>query len=553
MMKNKPIARFSPTNKTQENLRRFADQMISMAAKGRMTLQLLRDISFEIMDFTGCSVVEIAYTERGKIFHCDARINEAPAFFCETVKEDSSIHIPFKDSLKLPVDLSMFTGSFPYSYDPENTPNLVKLLNNSLKNSSEQILQLIIPVGQHICGVALLAFDTEKSLQTGDAELLEDFSRSLGLALSHNQSQFELRERVKELTCMYGIANLASKSNQKTAKLLDKIVTLLPPAWLYPEITEACILLDNVPHCTSGFTNSDFCQSSKIIVNGMIRGKVQVIYTESRPQLDEGPFLTEERHLIDSIAREVSLLLERRQAEKEQLRLHEQLKHADRLATIGQLAAGVAHELNEPLTGILGFAELLMDIDGMPQQALKDIGRIESASLHAREVVRKLLLFSRQVPTKSGPVDINRSIKDVISFLKGRLARNSITTTTELKADLPSISADAAQIRQIIVNLFVNATHAMPKGGTISVKTTQDEKFVQLEIADTGAGMTTEVKEKAFLPFFTTKDVNHGTGLGLSVVHGIINSHHGSIKLESEINHGTKFNISLPIEQPSDE
>ena len=544
----------SLSSRTKDDFRRFSDAVMSLAAKGRITLELLRDISFRLMDFTGCGVVEIAYAEREKIFHCDSRRDENPAFFCDTVKPSPSLSEPLKSILKMPIDLSAFVGSFPDTYVPEKVVRFARLVGDEGDGEFGQVLQLAIPVGDRICGVALLAFPAEYyRIAESDVEPLEDLSRSLGLALSHNQAQFELRERVKELTCMYNIANLAARSNRKIGGLLDSIVALLPPAWLYPEITEACITLEGERHCTSGFIRTKFSQSADITVGGVVIGKVEVVYLESRPKLEEGVFLAEERHLIDSVAREVALIIERRQAEKEQVRLHEQLQHADRLATIGQLAAGVAHELNEPLTGILGFAELLKDLEGMPEFAQRDIERIESASLHAREVVHKLLLFARQVPTRSGKVDVNNVIRDVIYFFEDRLAKDSIEVKTVLSPELPTITADQAQMRQIIVNLFVNAAHAMPKGGALTVRTKAEESAIRLEIADTGHGMTAEVKEKAFLPFFTTKDVDQGTGLGLSVVHGIIKAHGGWIDVESEPGAGSTFTIRMPIEQPKDE
>lgn len=543
----------SLSDRTKGEFRRFSDEIMAQAAKGRMTLGLLKNISSRLMEFTGCGIIEIAYEEREKIFHCDSRRDEKPSFFCDTIKAGPSLEEALKSTLKLPIDMSLFGGSFPDTYAPDNIFRFARVVGDKAQGKFGPVLQLAIPLGNRIRGLVLLAFTTEQRLDEGDLELLEDLSRSLGLALSHNQSQFELRERVKELTCMYNIANLAAQSARNIDKLLDNIVALLPPAWLYPEITEACITLDGKRHFTPGYIQTEFCQSADIVVHDVLVGKVEVVYLESRPKLEEGAFLAEERHLIDSVAREVALIIERRRAEKEQARLHEQLQHADRLATIGQLAAGVAHELNEPLTGILGFAELLKDLDRMPEQAMKDIARIESASLHAREVVRKLLLFARQIPTRSGKVDVNRVIRDVISFFEARLAKDSIAVKTELSPELPTITADQAQMRQIIVNLFVNAAQAMTNGGTLAIRTGSENKTIRIEIADSGQGMTPEVKEKAFLPFFTTKDVNQGTGLGLSVVHGIIKSHHGQIDVQSEPGAGSMFTIRLPIEQPNDE
>jgi signal transduction histidine kinase len=276
------------------------------------------------------------------------------------------------------------------------------------------------------------------------------------------------------------------------------------------------------------------------------------VYLEPRPELDEGPFLAEERRLLDSVAREIALIIERRQAEIEQARLQDQLRHADRLATIGKLAAGVAHELNEPLTRILGFAELLKELPGMPPQAASDLGRIESAALHAREVVRKLLLFARQITPRQGKVCVNRLVQEVIAFFQARLTEQSIKVQTELGGSLPDLLADESQIRQIIMNLCINAIHAMEKGGLLTIATQVRGEEIVLSVRDTGPGVPEEIRGKIFLPFFTTKDVDVGTGLGLSVVHGIVKSHRGRIKVVSNAGRGAEFKVYLPVtrEQP---
>lgn len=539
-------------NKSRDNFRLLSDNIFSLADKGKTTLDLLKDISSSLIEFANFGAIEIVYSEKNKIFHCDTRKDENPNFFCNIIKNNPET-LKLSKLVKLPNHCDIFTGTFPFSYKAEK---VIETLNHTGGQPSKTttIIQLAIPVGDYIKGVALFDCNLHLELNNRILEFLKNFGRSLGLALSHNQSQFELRERVKELTCMYGISNLVAKGGKDLRKVLENMVSLLPPAWLYPEIAEARITLDDKQYSTSGFNRTNFVQSAEIEINGKKRGKIEVSYRESRPKLDEGVFLEEERHLIDSVAHEVALLVKRIEADKEKEKLQKQLQHADRLATIGQLAAGVAHELNEPLTGILGFAELLLEYDGISEQAKNDIKRIEFASLNAREIVRKLLLFARQIPTKSNKVNLNKAIKEVISFLTHRLGRNSIAVNLSVDNSLPLITADQAQIRQIFVNLFINAIHAMPKGGELSIEVTRtDNDKIKISITDTGTGMTERVMEKIFLPFFTTKEINQGTGLGLSVVHGIIEAHNGSITVESQLNTGTTFTIILPIEQENND
>jgi len=243
----------------------------------------------------------------------------------------------------------------------------------------------------------------------------------------------------------------------------------------------------------------------------------------------------------------VALIVEQREAEEDRSKLQDQLRHADRLATIGQLSAGVAHELNEPLSSILGFAQLAKKSSELPTQAERDIDKIITASLHARETIKKLMLFARQTPPRKTQVNLNQVVEEGLYLLETRCAKAGIELVRSLSPDLLKITADAAQINQVLVNLVVNSVQAMPEGGKLTVRTFASKDHVGLVVEDTGIGMSEEVKKQVFIPFFTTKDIDQGTGLGLAVVHGIVTAHRGSITVESEIGCGTRFEIRMPI------
>jgi two-component system NtrC family sensor kinase len=349
------------------------------------------------------------------------------------------------------------------------------------------------------------------------------------------------------MTCLYGIARLVEQQDLTLPEILRSIAELLLPAMLYPESALARITLPEQVYQTGTFQEGNGRLEANILLNEKIVGRVEVSYKDEKPARDEGPFLKEERDLVDAVAREVALILERKQAEAEQVRLQEQLMHADRLATIGQLAAGVAHELNEPLGSILGFAQLAKKGDGLPQQAKNDIEKIEAASLHAREVVRKLLIFARQVPTKKTLASLNKVVEEGLTILSSRCAKEGIELVRDLAPDLPEITADTAQLTQVLINLSVNAIQAMPEGGRLVIRTRKDSGQVLLLVEDTGVGMNEEVKGKLYLPFFTTKEVGLGTGLGLPVVHGIITAHGGTIRVDSEPGKGSRFEVRLPV------
>jgi signal transduction histidine kinase len=380
---------------------------------------------------------------------------------------------------------------------------------------------------------------------------MENFVQILAISIINQRAQAELQERVKELTCLYNIAQIAEGVEKTVEEIIQGIAELLPPAWQFPEICTAMIILDGNVYKTSNLTKGAKKQVAEIIVRDEPRGTVEVMYTSDKPELDEGPFLREERHLINAIARQISLIVERKEVEEERLKLEEQLRHADRLATIGQLAAGVAHELNEPLGNILGFAQLLKKNEAFSEQMDQDTQKIVNASLHARDIIKKLMIFARQMPPQISKINLNKVVEEGLYFFEDRCEKAGINLVRIISPDIPEIIGDAAQLKQVLVNLVVNSLQAMPNGGKLTIRTNSNVQHVLLVVEDTGTGIGEDIIEKIFLPFFTTKDVNEGTGLGLAVVHGIITAHQGIIKVESAENQGTRFEIHLPRHKKS--
>ena len=359
------------------------------------------------------------------------------------------------------------------------------------------------------------------------------------------RTEWALRERVKELTCLYGIAQVTERADFDLATALERIVALLPPAWQYPDVTDARISLDGRSWQTPGFAPASAVQVAEILVGGVPRGRVEVAYRETCPPADEGPFLREERALIHEVARQVGLLAERQQATQEEERLRQQLWHVERLGMIGQLAAGLAHELNEPLGSILGFAQLAQRSFGLPDQTGRDLGKVVRAALHARDIVRRLLVFARQAPLGSEPVALNEVVRESLFLLESRCRRAGVKIALRLQPDLPVVLADRSLIEQAFLSLAVNGIQAMPSGGRLTVSTEGSEQ-VQLAVEDTGEGMSRDVLRRCFDPFFTTKEIGQGSGMGLAVTHGIVTSLGGTIEAASESGRGSRFVIRLP-------
>ncbi|MBN2124193.1 MAG: PAS domain-containing sensor histidine kinase [Deltaproteobacteria bacterium] len=373
----------------------------------------------------------------------------------------------------------------------------------------------------------------------------------ISIALMNWQIRAALNERIKELTCLYQMGQLSDQPHLSLDEILQGAVGFLPPAWQYPDVASARIVFDDKTFALPGFMETQDKQSAPIVVKGTTRGIVEVVYTEQMPQLDEGPFLKEEKELIESIARELSLIIERHLYKEEEARLLDQLRHADRLSVIGQLSAAVAHELNEPLANILGFAQLALKSEELTKQVREDIEKVLNASLHARKITRKLLSFARPAPPEKSLVSLNHVVEETLYFFESRCTKEGIVLERSLSEDIRDIYANSEQLMQVATNLLVNAMHAMPGGGKLKIGTCSSQEYVSLIIEDTGTGMSKEVMEKIFTPFFTNKSVGHGTGLGLPVVHGIVIAHGGSIRVDSEVGRGTRFEIRFPLSKNS--
>jgi PAS domain S-box-containing protein len=235
-------------------------------------------------------------------------------------------------------------------------------------------------------------------------------------------------------------------------------------------------------------------------------------------------------------------------------RIAEQLRQSEKLAALGELVAGVAHELNNPLAGISAFAQLLLEEELSADQR-------ESARLIKREadravsVIRDLLLFSRKAGPSTVPVDINGLVQLTLRLRAYSLRSSGVTTETQLDPALPEVAGDDQKLQQVILNLIVNAEYAMRRTATkqLLVRTTHEGDSVVTEVSDTGTGMSDETLQRVFEPFFTTKPAGEGTGLGLSVSYGIIEAHGGTITVESIAGRGTTFRITLPIPRAQSE
>jgi PAS domain S-box-containing protein len=491
-----------------------------------------------------------------------------------------------------------------------------------------------------------------------------------------------LKERMKELSCLYGIMNLFNFPCVSFGEILSEVVLLIPSGFQFPEIIEARIVIDGDIYQTPRFRETPWMLTREIIRDDNPIGHLKVCYLEERQREDVEAFLIEERNLLKAIAEKLSLFFEHKQAETElresdarfnQLaeqsgtvvwetdakglltyishvseavfgyhpdevigKMHyydihpesgrdafkeaalaifrrkgafinfenrvrakdghivwvstsgipilddsgtlmgyrgsdtditekkntmEQLIQSQKVESIGQLAGGLAHDLNNILTVINGYATLAMHGINQDQDQLGYIKTILEATSRASTLTRSLLAYSRKQEMNQQNQNLNPLIETIGTFIK-RIIHDNIEFTLSFQDDPLTVYVDKVQIEQVMLNFATNARDAMPKGGMFSIATAAvsiDEEYISthvygkvgdyavITVNDTGCGMDAETRLKVFDPFFTTKEVGKGTGLGLSMVMGIIKQHGGFIDLQSEPGKGSVFHLYLPL------
>jgi signal transduction histidine kinase len=232
----------------------------------------------------------------------------------------------------------------------------------------------------------------------------------------------------------------------------------------------------------------------------------------------------------------------------------EQLIQKEKLASVGQLAAGVAHEINNPLSSILLYADIIcQEIPEQNAQQRQDLEMILKEATRCRTIVNDLLSFSRQNEVLAQPTDLNALLREIAQEVTIQERFRGVDIQTDLDPALPTIEADPFQLRQVFCNLMNNAADAMPGGGTLTLRTKRGpwSGFITAEAQDTGEGISEENMKKLFTPFFTTKPMGKGTGLGLAIIYGIVKMHRGQIGVESEVGKGTTFTLTLHEHLPA--
>ncbi len=555
-------------NNKLHDFRKLSLELISLADKGTLISEYLRNASQKIINLSKASKLNIIVSDISNYYRFTLDNQDQWGIFPLSRNVIDSVQLSNKENVITTSDLekTVFTNIIISSpdfteanglYIKDTSKILLLVIKNDnnengisvkIKTNYSSILILPIRNDNEIIGVISLEWSKIINLLDEDISFFQYIFDIVGSARSHRQAKFHLGERIKELTTIYQITRLGAEINKSLDDVLSGAVDIIPPGFLRPELACCKILYSNEVFKSKNYQIPKHTLKEDIIVGGKNIGFIEVGYTEEPNNLDKGPFLKEEQPMLMTVARELSLIAERKQFVDERERLQQQLLHADRLVTVGQLTAGVAHELNEPLGGILGFAQLIKKYGDINKDVEKDIDKIIKASLHAREIIRKLMLFSRQTPPEKKLFNINERINDGLYLLESRINKSNINLIKDFSNDLPDIKIDPSQINQVLVNLVVNAIQAMPDGGTLTIKTDKLINNIVLTVKDTGIGMTLDQIDKIFIPFFTTKDINEGTGLGLPVALGIVQSHGGTISVNSFPGKGSEFVVKFPID-----
>ena len=230
-----------------------------------------------------------------------------------------------------------------------------------------------------------------------------------------------------------------------------------------------------------------------------------------------------------------------------------QLVHSEKLSAIGELLAGVVHEINNPLAGILGYSELLLFREQSPEKTHKYIKNIQHSAVLCQKIVQKLLAFSRKQKPKKEYVQVKDIVESTLELLQHEITKNAVQVVNQFADNVPCTIADSYQLQQVFLNIINNAVQAMKEQtrlGTLTLKSEFDDKSIRISIYDNGPGIPGENLQKIFEPFFTTKPEGQGTGLGLSICYEIIQEHGGNIYVSSELGSGTHFFVELPIAEP---
>lgn len=362
--------------------------------------------------------------------------------------------------------------------------------------------------------------------------------------MQKNDTEDLLLERIKELSCLYDLTKISQNTDFSFTEILQASAERIPFAWRYANDASCEIIINKSKFVSSEIVQISCTQEKDIILNNEQIGTIKVHYSDINRNQDD--FLAEESLLLEKIASEIGLVVERHETKKREVNYIQNIQRQDRLNILSEITAGIAHELNTPLGTIFGFSQFIISSD-KNGQTVADAQKILDAAKHASEIVKKLMLFSCDLPQKYEFTSLNNLVENAIRLLHPNILNANVHVEFHKDELEQPIKLDPIQISQVVFNLIINAIQASSPNGLIEVALNTVDQTSILRITDHGKGIDATILDKIFEPFFSTKKSSNGTGLGLSVVHGIIRAHGGKITVKSTPTIQTTFTVSLPI------
>jgi len=367
----------------------------------------------------------------------------------------------------------------------------------------------------------------------------------------------DLRERVKELNCLFGLSHIVEHSGGSLARILRETARLVAASWEHSDVACARVEMGGLEFETENCVDTPWKMSAEILVHGKPSGSIEVGYLEERPEHDEGPFLAEERTLIDAIAERLGRVAERIRAEQRvderEQELRERLTHLTRVSVMGEMASGIAHEVSQPLTAVSTYAQAcrrLLDAGMTDKTLVLDVlDRISKEALRAGEVLHRLKDLIRKRESERVYCDVGALIRGIenLAEIDGRL--HDIRVLFELDDALPEAAVDEIQIQQVILNLIRNGIDATEEGDPddrdVIVRATRVDDDIRISVTDHGCGLPEDADYQMFQPFYTTKEA--GIGMGLSISRSIVTAHGGQMWFSRNPDGGTTFYFTIPI------
>ena len=360
----------------------------------------------------------------------------------------------------------------------------------------------------------------------------------------------EINKRNREINCLYRIGE-TMRPSELDAAAFTATADIVHESLAHPAMTGTRLTIDDKVHENDSFKETAWVLSCDIVASGQIRGKVDVFFLKDEAESHADPELEQERNVIEAVARVLSEAIERGEAEAKVIQ-------ASKMASIGELAAGVGHEINNPVNGIINCADIILKESKDGSTTHKFAKLIRSEADRIAVIVHNLLAFSRQDKEQHSAAQIKDIIDAVLSLCNKKLEKSHIRLEVDIPDNLPRIYCRSEQLQQVFMNLIINSMHTLDEkysgidsNKILRISTSElskkDRSFLRVTVEDRGLGISEANLLRMFDPFFTTKGRDKGTGLGLSISDGIVKGHGGSIECETELGEFTRFHVDLPI------